>query len=151
MQDSHPTDSPEFRSFPPHCLEGTEEARMCDDLARLPFAQDFVIFPKTSIDSAIGTQFPAWLEAHPRLTRIVVVGDCTDLCVYQLALYLRLQANARRLPLEVVVPASCVATYDLTVADARKLGAKPHDGNLMQRFSLHQMELNGIQVIWELV
>ncbi len=147
MQDAHPADSPEFGSWPAHCVEGTEEAKLDRDLASLPFADRILVFPKTSIDSAIGTHFGEWLDAYD-LRRVVVIGDCTDLCVYQAAMYLRLRANvAVNANFEVIVPASCVATYDLPVPVAQELGVKPHDGDLMGSMFLYQMGLNGVQVL----
>lgn len=146
-QDAHPADSPEFASFPPHCVAGSDESRMVDELASLPFASEFAVFPKTSVDSACGTGLEAWLASRPDLRRIVVVGDCTDLCVYQLAMYLQVRATVARYPYEVIVPADCVDTYDLPVAVAEEIGAMPHDGDLLHRVFLHQMALNGIRVV----
>lgn len=151
LQDAHPPDSPEFKSFPPHCTEGSEEAQTVDALAALPLARDFTVFPKTSIDSAHGTGLDAWVDAHRETHRIIVVGDCTDLCVFALAMHLRTRANAHRLSYEVVVPADCTATFDLSVDTARSLGAKPHDGDLLHRVFLYQMALNGIEVVRGLV
>src|SRR5690348_3074598 len=38
--DAHPPDSPEFASFPPHCIAGTREAELIDELKALPFIRD---------------------------------------------------------------------------------------------------------------
>src|SRR5205823_8940840 len=112
-QDSHPADSPEFREFGPHCITGTREAETTPELLALPFAREFTVIRKRSLSSAVSTEFSAWLEARPNLRRVIVVGDCTDLCVYQAAMHLRLRANAiGDHGLEVVVPADCVETYD---------------------------------------
>ena len=147
MQDAHPPDSPEFATLPPHCVAGTDEAEMIAELASLPFAPSFTIFPKTTIDSQHGTGLEAWLMARPHLRRIVVVGDCTDLCVYQAVMFVHLRNIAGRYGYQVVVPASCVETYDLPVAVAQELGAFAHDGDLLHRVFLHQMALNGVRVV----
>lgn len=147
VQDAHPQDSPEFAEFPPHCTEGSVEAEMVEALASLPFANLFTIVPKTSIDSAVGTRLPAWLDAHPSLRRIIAVGDCTDLCLYELAMHLQMRAHVHRQEHEVIVPAECADTYDLPVAVARDVGALPHDADLLHRIFLYQMSLNGIDVV----
>ena len=148
VQDSHPADAPEFREFGPHCIAGTREADTVPELLALPFAHDFTVIRKRSLSSAESTELPAWLEARPDLKRVVVVGDCTDLCVYQAAMHLRLRANAAgNRAFEVVVPADCVETYDLPVSAAARLGAMPHDGELMHRLFLYHMALNGVQVV----
>jgi nicotinamidase-related amidase len=77
---------------------------------------------------------------------VIVVGDCTDLCVYQAAMHLRLRANAAGdRGFEVVVPEDCVQTYDLPVETAQRLGALPHDGDLLHGLFLYHLALNGVQ------
>jgi nicotinamidase-related amidase len=146
-QDSHPEDSPEFREFGPHCITGTREAETVPELLALPFASEFTVIPKRSLSSSESTGLSAWLEARPELRRVIVVGDCTDLCIYQAAMHLRLRANARGdRAFEVVVPADCVDTYDLPVAAAGRLGLMPHDGELLHRLFLYHLALNGVQL-----
>lgn len=150
-QDAHPSDSPEFKQYPPHCIAGTEEAEMVDELAALPFSADFVVIPKTSVDSACGTVLDSWFDAHRELTRVIVVGDCTDICIFQAVMHLKVRATVLGLPYEVVVPASCTATYDLPVEAARQIGAPAHDAAFLHRVFLHQMALNGVTVVGSLV
>jgi nicotinamidase-related amidase len=146
-QDSHPADAPEFREFGPHCITGTREAEAVPELLALPFAREFTVIPKRSLSAAETPEFSAWLTAHASLRRVIVVGDCTDLCVYQAAMHLRLRANAAGdRGFEVVVPADCVQTYDLPVETAQRFGALPHDGDLMHRLFLYHLALNGVQV-----
>jgi hypothetical protein len=76
-----------------------------------------------------------------------VVGDCTDLCVYQLAMDLRTAANARQLPRRVIVPVNCVDTYDLPVETARAAGIMPHPGDFMHAVFLYSMALNGVEIV----
>ena len=44
-----------------------------------------------------GTSLGAWLRERPQLDTFVIIGDCTDLCVYSAAMHLRLEANALNL------------------------------------------------------
>jgi nicotinamidase-related amidase len=152
IQDSHPADAVEFRSFAPHCVAGTVEAETVPEFAELPFFDGFAIIEKNSINPAVGTDLEAWLGAHPEVNTFVVVGDCTDLCTYQLAMHLRLRANAHQLPdVRVVLPVDGVQTYDLPVEVARQVGAVPHDGGLLHLVFLYSMMLNGVQVVARLV
>jgi len=106
------------------------------------------VIPKKSISSSIGTALGTWLENHPQVTTFIIVGDCTDLCVYQAAMYLRLRANVLgQKDVRVVIPADCVQTYDLPVETAEEIGAMPHDGDLLHRLFLYHMALNGIEVV----
>jgi nicotinamidase-related amidase len=148
FQDTHDSDAVEFSAYPPHAVAGTAESETIDELSSLPFSNQFTIFPKNTINSNLGTGFDAWLEAHPQVTTFIVVGDCTDICVYQAAMYLRLRANALgQRDVRVIVPADCVQTYDLPVEAALKLGALPHDGDLLHSVFLYHMALNGIEII----
>jgi nicotinamidase-related amidase len=105
-----------------------------------------LIFEKNTIDASLRTGLPAWIDAHPEIDRVLVVGDCTDICVYQLAMHFRLDANARARSRRVIVPADCVDTYDLPVDTAISLGSVPHDAGLLHRLFLYHMRLNGIEV-----
>jgi nicotinamidase-related amidase len=148
LQDTHDADALEFSAYPPHAVAGTAESQTIDELKDLPFADRFTIMPKNSVSCDIGTDLGPWLEAHPAVTTFIVVGDCTDICVYLAAMYLRLRANVLGLrEARVVVPADCVQTYGLPVATAEEVGALPHDGDLLHQVFLYHMALNGIQVV----
>ena len=150
-QDTHDPETPEFGAWPVHCLRGTEEAETIPELKTLPFAGSFTIIEKNSLHPAHETAFDAWLDAHPEVQTAIVVGDCTDLCVYQLAMHLRLRHNARNVPnIDVVVPANAVDTYDLSPDVARGIGAMPHPGDFFHQVFLYHMALNGIRVVSEL-
>lgn len=147
-QDTHDPTTPEFEVWPVHCLRGTAEAETIPELATLPFARDFVIFEKNSLSPSYGTGFDAWLDANADLTAAIVAGDCTDLCVFQLAMHLRLRANAlNRTPFEVIVPANAVDTYDLLPDRAQATGAPPHPGDFFHRVFLYHLHLNGVRVV----
>jgi nicotinamidase-related amidase len=78
----------------------------------------------------------------------IVVGVCTDICVYEAAIYLRVRANVQgRHAARVIVPANAVQTYDMPVEVAEEMGAFPHDGDLLHRVFLYQMALNDIEVL----
>jgi nicotinamidase-related amidase len=149
-QDTHDPNTPEFSAYPPHCVRGTAESEAVDELKALPFFADVAIFPKNSINSYLGTGLGAWLRERPQVDRFVVVGDCSDLCTYQAAMHLRLEANAENLARRVVVPVDAVDTFDTPVAVARELGIKAHDGDLHHALFLHHMAMNGVEVVQRL-
>lgn len=149
-QDTHEPDSVEFAQFPPHCVRGTKESETVPEFRSLPFFDQITVFEKNSIHSGLNTGLQAWMNAHPEVVNYIVVGDCTDLCTYQLAMHLRLDANARQLKRRVIVPVDCVQTYDMPVELAQKVGAVPHPGDLMHDLFLYHMHLNGIEVVQKL-
>lgn len=150
-QDSHSVDAAEFADFPPHCIAGTSEAENIPELASLPFAHLFHTVPKNSLSAFHNTNLSEWLSAHPDLRVALIVGDCTDLCVQQMALHLKLLANATdNTRLRVIVPENAVQTYDIPVATAQELGSLPHDGDVMHLIALYHLRLNGVEVVREI-
>lgn len=146
-QDAHDPQTPEFAAYPPHCVKGTPESRTVRELAELPFADAITIIEKNSLSSHLGTPLNDWLRERPELDTFIVVGDCTDLCVYTAAMHLRLEANALNLHRRVIVPADAVDTFDTPVETAREMGIKAHDGDLHHVLFLHHMAQNGIEVV----
>src|SRR6266516_3481307 len=150
-QDCHTPDSVEFADFPPHCQAGTSEANTIPELANLPFAPLYQVVSKNSLNAFHGTGLGEWLEAHSHYSAIVIVGDCTDLCVHQMALHIKLYANAHNLKMRVIVPENAVQTYDMPVVTANAIGALPHNGDFMHLVFLYHMRLNGVEVVREIV
>ena len=166
LRDSHTPEAPEFAQFGPHCIAGTAESQLVRELADLPFASTFQDVPKNATSAwsgefghaglgmsgegrALGSEtLRDWVERREAagVRTFVVVGDCTDLCVYQTAMPLKLSANARNRKIEVVVPAECVDTYDLPVETARQIGATPHDADFLHAVFLYHLALNGVRV-----
>jgi nicotinamidase/pyrazinamidase len=77
LQDAHKPDDPEFKAFPPHCVEGTEGAAIVDELA--PIEGEQVItkqrysgFYNTGLGNILG-------QENPDVVRFV--GVCTSICV----------------------------------------------------------------------
>lgn len=104
--DTHDPDDLEFQMFPPHCIRGTEEPEVIPELRE--FADETI--PKRRYSAFFETNLEERLrELNP--DKIIVVGDCTNICV------LYTVADARNRDYTVEVPADCVATFD---ADAHR-------------------------------
>ncbi len=146
-QDTHEPDAVEFGAFPPHCVRGTEEAETVTEIKALPFFDQLTVLEKNSIDSGLDTGMDAWIAARPDLNTFIVVGDCTDLCTYQLAMHLRLFANATQKTWRVIVPENCADTYDTPLAVAQEIGAYAHPADFFHHTFLYHMALNGIEVV----
>jgi nicotinamidase-related amidase len=150
VQDTHEPDAVEFAQFPPHCVRGTAEAETVQAFKDLPFYPQMHTFEKNSIHSGLNTGLESWLTEHSELDTFIVVGDCTDLCTDQLAMYLRLRANALQLRQRVIVPANTVDTYDMPVETAREVGAMAHPGDTLHGVFLYHMALNGVEIVKEI-
>ena len=150
IQESHEPDAVEFHQWPPHGVRGTSEAEAVREIKDLTFYPSMLTFEKNSLHPALNTGLEAWLAENPDLDTFIAVGDCTDLCTYQLAMYLRLRANANQLDQRVIVPANAVDTYDLPVETAKSIGVLPHPGDTMHAIFLYHMALNGVEVVKEI-
>lgn len=147
MQDTHTEDNPEFQAYPPHAIAGTSESDMIPELANLPFADSFTIVQKNSLSPAVETEFDAWWDEHMHLRTAIVVGNCTDLCTYQLAMHLRMRANALGImDFVVVVPANATQTFDIP-DEAEQPAGNAHPGDFFHNVFLYHMASNGIRIV----
>ena len=136
VQDAHPQDAQEFGAYPEHCVKGTEEAEAVAELKELPHWSDYQHFEKNSIASHTSEGFNTWLDSL-RVKNIIAVGDVTDLCLYTLALHMQVRNLANGLKQRIIVPESCVQTWD----------APDHPGDLYHAMFLHQLARNGVEVV----
>ena len=150
LQDTHQATSKEFDIYPRHCVEGTEESRTISELVDLPHFKEFTVIPKRTINPGIEKGFPDWLSQHTQIRQFIVVGDCTDICVYLLAVYLKTYSVERDMFMNVVVPADCVDTYDIPAEVISSGGPLPHPGDLLHYLFLYHLQLNGIHVVAEI-
>ncbi len=111
--DHHTPNDPEFKMFPPHCIEGTAEAEVIPELAsyqgEVILKSHFSGFFDTPLEEKLNQLKPE---------KLVVCGVCTNICV------LHTVADARNRGYQVEVPVDCVASFD----------EKPH------HFALEHME-----------
>lgn len=132
LADCHTLSSPEFGTFPPHCLEGSEETELTDELKA---AGSITRIEKNSTNGMLEPRLKEWLREYGSGTYIIA-GCCTDLCVQQLALTLKTSFNRANSTSRVIVPVDCVATYDLGF----------HDSGLTGTMALYNMMLGGIEL-----
>lgn len=134
--DSHGHDSPEFGSYPPHCLLESSESDIVDEIRQIGGYQ---LIPKNSTNGFQEPMFQEWLEDAEDKDHFVVVGDCTDICIRQFAISLKTWFNRMNRKSRIIVPMNAVDTYDYGV----------HHGDLMQLTSLYDMIQNGVEVVRE--
>jgi len=145
-QDTHDAQAEEFSEYPPHCVRGTPEADTVDKIRDLPFFDRMIKFEKNSINSGVNPGVKDWLDSHPEVDTYILVGDCTDLCIYQLATFLKTDANEQQINRRVLIPENCVDTYDMPVKIANELGGFPHHADVIHVIFLNHMAMNGIEI-----
>lgn len=107
--DCHGKNAAEFMSFPPHCVAGTDEAEIVDELKQ---AGSFILIPKNSTNGFHEKKFRDLLECHPDIDTFIVTGDCTDICVMQFCLTLKTYFTFRDRAVRIILPLDCTDTYD---------------------------------------
>jgi nicotinamidase/pyrazinamidase len=129
LADTHTPDDPEFQMFPPHCVEGSGEEEIVDELRE--FAERSVVLRKRRYSGFFGTDLDRVLaEMSPSV--VEVVGVCTDICV------LHTVADLRDRDYRVMVHSDLVQTYD----------APGHPGDEVDRWALdHMRDVLGAVVI----
>lgn len=154
LNDHHPPDAVEFQIFAPHCIRGSVEAEVMEPLRAMQQRPGAKTFLKNATNGLFGTdadglRFFEWLEQvfAKGESVFIVVGDCTDLCIYQNAMAIRLLANEKNAQTHVIVPQSHVRTYNLPVEQAMQLGVLAHDADLLELVFLYHMKMNGVDVV----
>jgi len=150
VQEGHTKDSLEFEAYGEHAIKGTHEAAAIDMIKNLPFYDQLETVYKDSVHPALNNGFDDWIKEREPLDTFIAVGDVTDICTYQLSMYLRSWANAYHQERRVIVPANCTQTWHLSIDDAEDIPAMPHHGDLLHAVFLYHMALNGIEVVKEI-
>lgn len=132
--DCHTIASPEFDAYPEHCMIGTSEGEMVDELRELG---GYTLIPKNSTNGFQEAAFQQWLKENEHINDFVITGDCTDICIQQFAVTLKTWFNMQNKKVRIIVPINTVDTYDLDL----------HNGDLMNVMALYNMMINGIEVV----
>lgn len=107
--DCHEKGCAEFASFPEHCVKGTSESEIVDELKSIG---GYMLIEKNSTNGCHEESFRAFLDEHKQADTFIVCGDCTDICVLQFCLSLKTLFNKENKPLNIIVPINAVETYD---------------------------------------
>ncbi|MCI6737972.1 MAG: isochorismatase family protein [Intestinibacter sp.] len=129
--DTHDKNSVELNSYPEHCLVDTEECKVVDELLNI---KNLEIIPKNSTNGF----FAMDVNILDDIDNVVVVGDCTDICIYQFAVTLKAYFNEKNINKNIVVPMNLVDTYDIPFV---------HPGDLLNIVFLNSMLQNGVKLI----
>ena len=139
FKDCHPIDSPEFETYPPHCIKGTTETELVDELKE--YEDQFTVFEKDTTDGFYAPGFREYIEKMKNFTELVITGCCTDICVMNLALSLKKFFNEVRRDVEIIIPKNAVETFHIPGV---------HDRVKQNKMAFKVMRDAGIQVVKKL-
>lgn len=133
--DSHNKDSIELRSYPTHCLENDYESKIVDEISTI---KNLKVIPKNSTNGFFCLED----KNFKNIDNIIVVGDCTDICIYQFVVTLKSYFNQNNIDKNIIVPMNLVDTYHID---------NIHNAEIMNIVFLNSMIQNGVEVIKEIV
>ncbi|WP_432664419.1 isochorismatase family cysteine hydrolase [Wukongibacter baidiensis] len=139
FKDAHTKNSKEFDSFPEHCLDGTYESEIVEEVNKLGID---IIVPKNSTNGFVARDFEELKEEIlSKYKNFIIVGDCTDICVIQFAQTLKAYFNEYDFEKRIIVPTTLVDTFEFDM----------HDATLTNVMSLYLMKSMGIEIVKEIV
>ena len=103
--DTHEPDDREFEIFPTHCIRGTDEAELADELQTYLGRAHVHLLPKRRYSAMFETELEGLLHRYG-ITEVRVCGVCTDICV------MHTTADLRNRDITVTVVANATATFD---------------------------------------
>ena len=83
--EGHTPDATEFKTYPVHCVKGTPEADLIDELKVEQDKDDTKTYYKNSINGMLNTTLQEDIKRLKELREFVIEGVCTDLCVMDFA------------------------------------------------------------------
>ena len=132
--DSHTEASSEFRAYPVHCMKGTFESEVIDELKEVG---GYTLIEKNSTNGFLEKEFQEWLKASPNITNMIIIGDCTDICVEQFSNSVKAYFNIQNRESRIIVPMDAVETFD----------SEMHKADLLSVVALYMMAGNGIELV----
>lgn len=135
IKDTHEKECREFDRYPVHCVRGTEEAEVVDELKK--YEEIALVYEKNSTSTIYAPNFLKDIDRMKALKEVVITGCCTDICDINLAIPLQnyFDQNDRRV--KIIVPINAVETYD----------APNHNRDEYNDIAFKLMAQSGIQLV----
>ena len=140
--------------FPPHCIKGTDEEKIINELEWL-IDSDALKIKKDCINGFIGSIDPInnenvfinWIKKY-QIRTLIVTGICTDICVLDFVLTCMSAINHQIInPLnKVVVYSEACSTYHMDANDIQRLKLDEsmiHDQETYHNIGLKIMQMRG--------
>lgn len=136
--DCHGENCAEFSDFPPHCIKGSSESEIVDEIKKIG---GYTLIPKNSTNGFHEDRFSKLLSENSSADTFIVVGDCTDICVMQFCLTLKTYFTAADKKCRIVIPVNCIETYD----------APYHNGSFSNLAAVRLMSGSAVEFVKEII
>ena len=135
VRDSHPIDAVEFKTFAPHCIEGSLETELIDEFKQ--YEKYALTYLKNSTNLIFAFELQHDLIRFYNLERIRLMGCLSEVCVLNGAIGLRTFFDQINKDVEICVHADAIDTFN----------APGHDANMVTDNALIKMQANGIKIL----
>ncbi len=135
IKDNHELGCREFERFPIHCVIGTEEAELVDELK--PYEKEALVYSKNSTSAIFAPNFMEDIQRMKNLKEVIITGCCTDICDMNLAIPLQNYFDQNNQKVDIIVPTNAVETYD----------AAYHNRDEYTKMAYKFLEQSGIQLV----
>ncbi len=116
VKDTHEPNAREFKRYPVHCLRGTSEAELVDELKK--YEHMALVYEKNSTSAIFPGELLEDIRNMKNLKRVVITGCCTDICVMNLVIPLQCYFDQYNRDVDIVVPENAIETYDASYHNA---------------------------------
>ncbi len=134
FKDEHQVNDKEFALYPPHCIKGSQEAEIIDELKS--YQHYGIVISKDTTNGFVTKAFQDLISKNV-YDSIIVTGCCTDICVLNFTSSLQQYINEQQLATKIRVIESCVATFD----------GPNHSASKEHNRALIKMQASGIDVV----
>ena len=113
IKDTHDEEAVEFKRFgnTKHCVRGTSEAELVDELKVFEDDEDTISIEKNSTSYMEAPEFRELIFGLNNLERVDVIGCCTDICDFNGTMGLANYLDQHNRNVEINVHTDAVATY----------------------------------------
>ncbi len=135
IRDEHSEDSVEFKTFGPHCIKGSGEEEVIDEL--LKYYENALDVNKNSTNFVFGNGFQDKIQRLKNLKKVLLMGCLSEVCVKNGGITLRNYFDQLNRDVDIYVDGDAIDTYD----------APGHNADEVTDRALKDMEANGIKIL----
>lgn len=134
--DSHTMQSEEFKDYPVHCLKGTKESELIEELQE--YKENIIIFEKDTTNGFESEEYRKFIEEkQDEYDEIVVAGCCSDICVLNYVLSQKKDFDEKQSNVTITVPVNAIETFD----------GPGHKRSEANQYAVAKMLQNGIHIV----
>lgn len=133
FSDSHDENSLEFKSFPKHCITGSRESDIIDELKEE--SKSAMTYSKNTTNGFWTYEFRKLIENNT-FDNVILLGCCTDICILNLALTLNTYFINHNEDTNIIVVENGVDTFD----------SPTHNADEYNQMSFKILKANGVKI-----